>query len=124
MFLCLPALLVLALTVTGGGWPSFILYPIALTLGLIVTVSAFKGVELVLACMIIYLPFSKTFVVPLAPGVNGTNMLILLGLFAALLRVAEMRKGLSDWPPGTVLGAVVWLSHFRLGSDSHIFAGR
>lgn len=103
MFLSIPAVLVLALTATGGGWPSFILYPIALMLGLIVAISAFKGVELVLACMIIYLPFSKILVVPLAPGVNGTNMLILLGLFAALLRAAEMRKSLANWPPGTSL---------------------
>lgn len=102
-FLAFPALLVLALTVTGGGWPSYILYPIALALGLVVALSALKGVELVLACMIIYLPFSKVFVVPLAPGVNGTNMLVLLGLFAALLRAAAMRESIFKWPPGTVL---------------------
>ncbi|MFK7855163.1 MAG: O-antigen ligase family protein [Granulosicoccus sp.] len=102
-FLAFPAFLVLALTVTGGGWPSYILYPIALALGLVVALSAFKGVELVLACMIIYLPFSKVFVVPLAPGVNGTNMLVLLGLFAALLRATQMRESLFKWPPGTVL---------------------
>ncbi|ASJ74969.1 O-antigen ligase family protein [Granulosicoccus antarcticus] len=102
-FLAMPALLVLAITITGGNWPSSILYPIAVGLGLIVGLSALKGVELVVACMIIYLPFSKVFVVPLAPGVNGTNMLILLGLFAAMLRASALRQKLSDWPPGTAL---------------------
>ncbi|MGQ7844946.1 O-antigen ligase family protein [Granulosicoccus sp. 3-233] len=106
MFLSMPAVLVMAITLTGGNWPSSILYPIALGLGLIVGLSALKGVELVLACMIIYLPFSKVFVVPLAPGVNGTNMLVLLGLFAALLRASTLRQKLNDWPPGTALVAI------------------
>ncbi len=102
-FLILPAILVLAITLTGGSWPSSILYPIALVLGLIVAISALHGVELVLACLIIYLPFSKEFVVPLAPGVNGTNMLVLLGLFAAMLRASALRQKWDDWPPGTAL---------------------
>lgn len=103
MFLSMPALLVLAITVTGGHWPSYILFPIALGLGLIVAISAFRGVELILACLLIYLPFSKVFVVPIAPGVNGTNMLVLLGLFAALLRLYSTRQKLTEWPPGSVL---------------------
>lgn len=102
-FLILPAILVMAITVTGGNWPSSILYPIAMVLGLIVAISALSGVELVLACLIIYLPFSKVFVVPLAPGVNGTNMLVLLGLFAAMLRASALRQKWDDWPPGTAL---------------------
>ncbi len=106
MFLALPAVLVMAITLSGGNWPASILYPIAMGLGLIVALSALKGVELVMACMIIYLPFSKIFVVPLAPGVNGTNMLILLGLFAALLRAAALRQKINEWPPGTALVAI------------------
>jgi O-antigen ligase len=102
-FLCFPALLVLAITATGGGWPKVVLYPVALGLGVYVALSAFRGVELVLACMLIYLPFSKVFVVPLAPGVNGTNVLVLLGLFAALLRLGETKQKLSNFPPGTYL---------------------
>ena len=105
-FLVMPAILVLAITLTGGNWPSSILYPIALVLGLIVAISALKGVELVLACLVIYLPFSKVFVVPLAPGVNGTNMLILLGLFAAMLRASALKQKWDDWPPGTALVVV------------------
>ena len=103
MFLSIPAFLVLAITVTGGHWPTWILYPIALALGLVVAISAFKGVELVLAVLLIYLPFSKVFVVPIAPGVNGTNMLILLGFFAAVMQLISTRQKLTEFPAGTYL---------------------
>jgi len=103
LFLSVPAVLVLLITLTGGGWPKPILYSIALGLGLVVAISAFRGVELVMACMLLYLPFSKLYVVPMAPGVNGTNMLILLGLFAAVLRAMDKRQKIADWPPGTWL---------------------
>lgn len=103
LFLSIPAFLVLAITITGGSWPKAILYPIAMGLGLVVAISALRGVELLLAVMLIYLPFSKVFVVPLAPGVNGTNMLVLLGLFAAVLQAMDKRQRLAEWPPGTWL---------------------
>jgi len=103
LFLSVPAVVVLMITLTGGGWPKPILYSIALGLGLVVAISAFRGVELVMACMLFYLPFSKLYVVPLAPGVNGTNMLILLGLFAAILRAMDKRQKIADWPTGTWL---------------------
>lgn len=117
-FLAAPAFLVLAITLTGGGWPKPILYGIALILGLVLAMSALKGVELVLACLLIYLPFSKVFVVPLAPGINGTNMLILLGLFSAVLRAMSERQKLTDWPPGSWLvmgfGAISAVSAFTI----------
>lgn len=117
-FLALPALVVMMITVTGGHWPAFILYPVALCLGLIVAVSALRGVELVLACLIIYMPFSKVFVVPIAPGINGTNMLLLLGLFAVTLRAVSLRIRLTDWPRGTslvlVFGVLTSLSAFTI----------
>ncbi len=103
IFLSIPAFLVLAITITGGHWPAFILYPIALGLGLVLAISAFKGVELVLAVLLIYLPFSKVFVVPLAPGINGTNMLVLLGFFAALMQLRATRQKLTEFPAGTYL---------------------
>ena len=103
IFLAIPAFFVLAITVTGGGWPTSILYLIALGLGLALAISALRDVELVLAVLLIYLPFSKTFIVPIAPGINGTNMLILLGLFAAVLRLMATRQKLTDFPAGTYL---------------------
>lgn len=117
-FLSVPAVVVFLLTLTGGGWPKPILYSIALALGVVVAISAFKSVELVLACLLIYLPFSKIYVVPLGPGINGTNMLMLLGMFAALLRAMDRRQKLAEWPPGTTLvllfGIVSALSGFTI----------
>lgn len=115
-FLCVPAVLVLGITLSGGGWPKLVLYPIALAMGLYIAASAFRGVELVLACMLIYLPFSKEIVVPIAPGVNGTNMLVLLGLFAALLRLGSTGQKLANWPPGTT-----WVFCFAVLSSLSAF---
>ena len=118
MFLGIPALLVLAITVTGGSWSSAILYPIAIGLGAFVAASTFRGVELVMAVLLIYLPFSKVFVVPIAPGVNGTNMLMILGLFAAVLRLMSTRQRILDWPAGTwivlIFGLLSSLSAFTV----------
>ncbi len=102
-FLAVPAIVVLLITATGGEWPKFILYAIAIGLGVGVALSVFKGVELVLAVLLIYLPFSKVFVVPLAPGINGTNTLIALGFFAAVLRLVSTRQKLTDFPAGSYL---------------------
>ncbi len=102
-FLAVPALVVLLITITGGEWPKFILYTIAVGLGTAVALSVFKGVELVFAVLLIYLPFSKVFVVPLAPGINGTNTLIVLGFFAAVLRLVSTRQKLTDFPAGAYL---------------------
>lgn len=102
-FLAIPAIVVLLITATGGEWPKFILYTIAVGLGVGVALSVFKGVELVLAVLLIYLPFSKVFVVPLAPGINGTNTLIALGFLAAVLRLVSTRQKLTDFPAGAYL---------------------
>jgi O-antigen ligase len=103
IFLTIPAFMAFGITISGGHWPMPLLYGAAILMGLYVAASAFHGVELVLACTLFYLPFSTTYVIPLAPGVNGTNMLILLGLFASILRAVDRRQGWLAWPPGTSL---------------------
>lgn len=102
-FLIFPALIVLGITITGGHWPKAILYPIAVLMGMYVAWSCFKGVELVLAVMLLYVPFSPVYVIPLAPGLNGTNSLLALGLLATI--VASRNRGHSwfNWLPGTSL---------------------
>jgi len=103
LFLMFPATFAIAMASTGGGWPPVLMYGIAALLGLYVAFSAFRGVELVFACMVFYIPFQKTFAISIAPMVNGTNGLILLGLFASVMRIAERRQFLFGWPPGTTL---------------------
>ena len=99
-FMLFPFIMALGVVLTGP-WPLVMLYGFAGLLGLYVFYSAFRGVELVLACMVLYLPFSTTYVIPVAPGVNGTNMLILLGLFASVMRAVDERQGWLAWPRGT-----------------------
>ncbi len=100
LFLMMPGLLGVAVALTGP-WDAIPLYTLAGLMGLYVLVSAFRSVELVLACFLLYLPFSTTFVIPIAPGVNGTNMLILLGLFATVMRALDEGRGWLAWPAGT-----------------------
>lgn len=92
LFLLLPGLLAVGIALTGP-WPMFLLYGAAALMGLYVFSTAFHSVELILACFLLYLPFSTTYVIPVAPGVNGTNMLILLGLFASMMRMVDGRQG-------------------------------
>lgn len=99
-FLIAPALLAIGVVLTGP-WPVWLLYGCAAVIGLYVFASAFKTVELVLACFLLYVPFSTTYVVPIAPGVNGTNILILLGLFASVLAKTSGRSSWLNWPRGT-----------------------
>jgi len=100
LFLMFPGLLAVAVALTGP-WDIWILYGLAALMGLYVFSTAFHSVELVLACFLLYLPFSSTYVIPVAPGVNGTNMLILLGLFATVMRIVDERQNWISWPKGT-----------------------
>jgi len=102
-FLMIPALIVLGITLTGGHWPKAVLYPLAIMMGLYVLMSAFRGVELVLAVLLLYVPFSPVYVIPLAPGVNGTNALIALGLMATLVQSRTHRFSWFNWRRGTTL---------------------
>jgi len=106
MFLLLPGLFVAAMVLTGGGWDPIIMYGIAGLIGLFVAFSTFKTVEIAFVCLLLYIPFSKTYTIPVAPMVNGTNMLIVLGLFASLLQTANEKKFWFGWPPGTSLVVV------------------
>jgi len=117
LFLLLPGALAVGITVTGP-WPIWLLYGLAGMMGLYVFSTAFKGVELVLACLLLYLPFSGTYIIPVAPGVNGTNMLLLLGLFASVLAKVDGRLTWLSWPPGTTMvfmfGFITALSGFTV----------
>jgi len=102
-FLMVPAMIVLGITITGGHWPKAVLYPLAMLMGLYVLMSAFRGVELVLAVLLLYVPFSPVYVIPLAPGVNGTNSLIALGLIATIVQARTHAFSWWNWQRGTTL---------------------
>ncbi len=102
-FLLIPGLLVLGITLTGGHWPIEVLYPLAMAMGLWVLFSAFRGVELVLAVLLFYVPFSPVYVIPLAPGINGTNSLVALGLLAVIVQARTKSVGWMNWRKGTFM---------------------
>jgi len=102
-FLMVPASFAVVLSATGGGWPPALLYGIAGLIGLFVAFSTLRNMEVVFACLIFYIPFSKTIVISIAPMVNGTNMLIALALFATFIRASDKRQFWFGWPPGATL---------------------
>jgi len=125
LFLIAPAMLAIGVVLTGP-WPIWLLYGCAAFIGLYVFASAFKTVELVLACFLLYVPFSSTYVVPIAPGVNGTNMLILLGIFASVMAKTNTRSSWLNWPRGTttvlLFGILSAISGFTIMREPGGFA--
>lgn len=117
LFLCFPAVVILAMMIAGG-LPKPVLYLAGFVIGLIVAMSTFKTVELTVLCVLLYLPFAKSYVIPVAPGLNGTNMLIMLGLATAFMYASRERVKFVVWPPGSILviafGVYTALSAFTI----------
>ena len=89
LFLAVPALLAVTIVLLDVRLPGWALYGIAGVLGIVLVRRAIIGPEWLLGLFIIYIPLNKIFVVPLAPGINGTNALMLLLLFAWGMRVSR-----------------------------------
>ncbi len=122
LFLLFPAMLGIAIALFGP-LPKFVLYSLAGCMGVYLLASAFKDTELVLACFLLYVPFSTTYVIPIAPGVNGTNMLLLLGMFGALMGKVSHRRTFFCWPSGTttifIFAVVTALSGFTIMRENN-----
>jgi len=106
LFLLFPAMFIGLIAITGGEWDPILMYGIAGLFGVYVALSTLRDTELVFACIVLYIPFSKTFAISIAPMVNGTNMLIALGLFASIIRTSDKRQFWFGWPPGSTLVTV------------------
>ena len=102
-FLMFPAIFAFALVATGGGWDPLLMYGIAALIGLYVGFSTLKGMEVMFACLLFYIPFSKVYTIPIAPMVNGTNLMILTGIFASIIQATNRRTYWFGWPPGSTL---------------------
>jgi putative inorganic carbon (hco3(-)) transporter len=74
----------------GGGLPTWLLYGVAGVFGLAVLPRLLRDPEPVMAIAIAYLPLNKMFAVPIAPGVNATNVV------EALLLYHWFRAGRGD----------------------------
>jgi O-antigen ligase len=77
-FLAVPAVMVLMLLLLNVQIPKLLLYSIGGVIGAILAFRSMSNPEWLLACFIIYMPFNKEFVIPLAAGLNGTNLFVLL----------------------------------------------
>ena len=102
-FLMMPAMLAVIVALTHGGLPKVVLYPFAAVMGLYLVFNSYRSSELVVAVLLFYLPFTTTYVIPIAPGVNGTNMLLLLGLCSTILQARYRREPIVRLLPGSML---------------------
>ena len=77
-----PVFVIVAFAATSQGAPQGLLFAVAGVLGIILLISSVYNVEWLLAAVILYLPLSKLMPAIIAPGLNGTNVLLILVLFA------------------------------------------
>lgn len=101
LFVSIPGLMLTISKLTATPIPKPILYGVAALLGFFLVMRAYYSVELVLAVALIYFPFSKIFVIPIAPGLNGTNVFLLLVLAAGFFKAQRDRAPLINMIPGT-----------------------
>jgi putative inorganic carbon (HCO3(-)) transporter len=85
--LAVPGVLFALIIVLGIPLPTWALYGIGGLFAIVLLPRMWREPELLLAIVIVYLPLNKLFVVPIAPGVNATNILF------ALLIVSAFREG-------------------------------
>ena len=105
-FLAAPAAVAFAVLVLGIPLSGWVLYGVAGVVGLVLLGRMFRDPEWLLAVFVLYVPVMKLFVVPVAPGVNGTNALLGLLLLAwwgpALLGTRPFFNGMT---PARLVGA-------------------
>ncbi len=106
-FLILPALFAIVIIVLGVKLPRVALYGIAAIIGVAAMIRAQKDPEILLALMIIYIPFAHLYAISLAPLVNGTNIFILLCLFSGITAASRRRESAFKYRPGFNL-TVAW----------------
>ncbi|MFZ5892885.1 MAG: O-antigen ligase family protein [Myxococcota bacterium] len=108
-FLAVPA--VLGGITTALQLPTWVLYGVGAVIAVVLLSRTMKDPEWLMALAIIYLPFSMMYVIPIAPGVNGTNGVLLLLLYC----VSRHGYHPSMPPPGTgVVKAYAFITLFSV----------
>lgn len=113
-FLLFPALFAVLIVVVGVKLPKLALYGVAGVIGLAAMVRARKDPEILLALMLIYIPFAHLYAISIAPLVNGTNIFIVICLFAGMAAASNRGDSAFVAKPGFKL-IVAW---FVLSSAS------
>lgn len=83
--LAIPAAILLVPVVLGVPRPPILLYLVAGLTAIAIAVRAFSKPDWLLAAFVLYIPFNRIYVVPMAPGINATNALEALLLVAWLV---------------------------------------
>ena len=112
LFLLIPLIFFIILFL-GVKLPSWALYGFAGILGIILFTHSLRDAEWVMAVFILYMPFSKMIVVPIAPGINGTNILILI-LFISWWSTAKLyqRPLFLNYPSSKIVKWFAIISSF------------
>ncbi len=103
IFISVPSIILGVVMVLGIPLPKFVLYGIAGFFGLQMFLRSFSNPEFLMIAFIVYIPFSKQIVIPIAPGINGTNMLIMMLIISLVSISAKNGKPIFTRYPNTKL---------------------
>ncbi len=100
-FMIWPALLMLPPMAFGVSLPKPLFYGGALVFGLLLLKRSFASPETLLAVAIAYIPLARTFPATILPGINGTNLVLLMLAFFWLYHSRVRQQPLFRPIPGT-----------------------
>ena len=115
MFLAVPGILLGLILGLGIHLPKLVLYGVAGIYGLLIFTKSLTDPERLMAAFILYMPLSKQIVVPILPGINGTNMLIMMLIFSLFVISRREERPMFGKMPNTKL-VFIWaiLSSFSV----------
>ncbi len=115
IFISVPAIILGVVMVLGIPLPKWALYGIAGFFGLRMFLRSFSNPEFLMIAFIVYIPFSKQIVIPIAPGINGTNMLIMMLIISLVSISAKNGKPIFTRYPNTKLVKIfTFISSFSI----------
>lgn len=91
-FLSIPVFLLAPSFAFGIELPVIVLYLIAGIMGMVLFFRSLRDAEWLLAVFVMYIPLARIYVVPVAPGINGTNALLIMMIVAWIARVRREKR--------------------------------
>jgi len=115
LFIAIPGIVLGVVMGLGIPLPKWALYSIAGTLGVVMFSKSFSNPEFLMAAFILYIPLSKQIVIPLAPGINGTNMLIFMLIISLIATSSKFERPIFTRYPNTkIVKIFAFLSCFSV----------
>lgn len=100
-FLIWPALIVSPGFFMDGGVPKLWLYGGAALMGLMLIFRSFRSPETLLAMSLLYIPLARIFPATILPGINGTNIVLLMLLFFWVFHAVKRKQPVFRPIPGS-----------------------